>query len=33
MGHIAHMGGIQNACKILVRKAEGKRALGRRRHR
>jgi len=28
-GHVAHMGEMRNAYKILVRKTEGKRPLGR----
>jgi hypothetical protein len=32
-GHVAHFGEIVNAYKILVSKPEGKRALGRPRHR
>jgi len=32
-GHIAHMEDMRNAYKILVRKPEGKRQLGRPRHR
>jgi hypothetical protein len=32
-GNVAHMGKIRNAYKILVGKPEGKRALGRHRHR
>jgi hypothetical protein len=32
-GHVAHMGEKTNACKILVGKPEGKRPLGRPRHR
>jgi hypothetical protein len=32
MGHVAHMGEMRNVYKILVRKPEGKRLLGRPRH-
>jgi hypothetical protein len=32
MGHVAHMGEMTNAYKILVRKSEGKRPLGRPKH-
>jgi len=32
-GHVAHMGEIRNAYNILVGKPEGKRPLGRPRHR
>jgi hypothetical protein len=32
-GHVAHMGEVKNAYKILSRKPEGKRLLGRPRHR
>jgi hypothetical protein len=32
-GHISHMGQMRNAYSILVGKPEGKRALGRPRHR
>jgi hypothetical protein len=33
VGHVAFMGEIRNACNILVRKAEGKRPLGKPRRR
>jgi hypothetical protein len=33
VGHVAHMGEIRNAYKILVAKLEGKRPLTRPRHR
>jgi hypothetical protein len=32
-GHVVHMGEMRNAYKILVRRPEGKRSLGRQRHR
>jgi hypothetical protein len=32
-GHVAHMGEMRNACKILVGKPEGKRPLSRPTHR
>jgi hypothetical protein len=32
-GHVAHMGEIRNACKVLIRKLEGMRPLRRPRHR
>jgi len=32
LGHIDHMGELRSAYKILVRKPEGKRPLGRYRH-
>jgi hypothetical protein len=32
-GHVARMGEKRNACRIFVRKSEGKRSLGRRRFR
>jgi hypothetical protein len=33
MGHVAHMGEGRNVFRVLVGKTEGKRPLGRRRHR
>jgi hypothetical protein len=33
MGHVAHMGETGDICRILVRKPQGKRLLGRCRHR
>jgi hypothetical protein len=33
VGHVAHMGEMRNTLKILVGKPEGKRPLGRSRHR
>jgi hypothetical protein len=33
LGHVAHMGEMRNAYKILFGKLEGKRTLGRGRHR
>jgi hypothetical protein len=32
-GHVARMGEKRNACRLLVRKPEGRRPLGRQRHR
>jgi hypothetical protein len=32
-GHVTHAGGMRNACKIFIGKPEGKRPLGRYRHR
>jgi len=29
MGHVARMGEIRDSCRVLVRKPEGKRPLGR----
>jgi hypothetical protein len=31
-GHVAHIGELRNACKLMFRKAEGNRPLGRPRH-
>jgi hypothetical protein len=33
VGHVALMGEKTNACRVLIRKSEGKRPLGRPRHR